>query len=153
MESQQPFQLTLPLERRARLLIVEDDDDTRTLLSQFFLTKGYGVVEAQNGRQALDLAKRDHELDIVLLDVFVPEVGGIEVLWQVRYIAPQAGVILMTALGDRMIAQHALRLGAFDCLQKPLDLAQLEATVVACLGHSEYRKQSWWRRLIADPAA
>jgi len=52
-----------------------------------------------------------------------------------------------------MIAQQALRLGAFDCLPKPLDLPQLEATVVACLSHNEYRKRSWWKRLIADPAA
>jgi DNA-binding NtrC family response regulator len=153
MESGNPFQLNLPLEGSTRLMIVEDDEDTRAVLSHYFSIRGYDVIAVRTGRQALDLVEGDPTIEVVLLDVFVPEVGGMEVLHQLKDMKPEVSVVMMTALGDREIAHHALRLGAFDCLMKPLDLPQLESTVVACQSHAEYQKQSWWKRLIADPAA
>jgi two-component system response regulator (stage 0 sporulation protein F) len=135
------------------LLIVEDDEDTRMVLTHYFSIRGYDVVGACTGRQALQIAKSDPLLDIVLLDVFVPEVGGMEVLHQLKGMKPDVGVVMMTALGDREIARHALQLGAFDCLLKPLDLQQVEASIVASQSHTEYQQKSWWKRLIADPAA
>ena len=84
-----------------------------------------------------------------LLDVFIPDIGGMEVLTEINELSSPPGVILLTALADREIAQDALRLGAFDYILKPADLNQLESIVVACLGHNEYRKRSWWRRLVS----
>lgn len=153
MESREPFQLNLPLERRALVLIVEDDHDTQTVLSHFLSINEYDVLCAGTGREALTIIENEPNLDIILLDVFVPGIGGIEVLSRAKRFDPYLNIIMMTALGDREIAHRALELGAFDCLLKPLDLTQLEATLIASLSHSEYRKQSWWKRLILDPAA
>ena len=153
MESKEPFLLNLQLEERSRLLIVEDDDGTRAVLTHFFSIRGYEVVSAVTGREALNIVERDPKLDIVLLDVYVPEVGGLEVLRQIKRMNPGLAVVLMTALRDDEIVQHGVHLGAFDCLLKPLDLLQLEATVAATRLHSEYQRQSWWRRFITGPAA
>ena len=149
MEARSPLQLDLEFAEIPKILIVDDDRDTLDMLSIFFSTHGYSVSTAQTGRLALDILKASPDFDVVLLDVFIPDVGGMEVLTEINKLSTPPGVILLTALADREIAQDALRLGAFDYILKPSDLAQLESTVVACLGHNEYRRQSWWKRLAS----
>lgn len=148
VESRDPHQLDLPFSDRVKLLVVEDDPDTRDLLAFFFSERGYSVFSAQSGKQALDIISENPDLAIVLLDIFIPGAGGMEVLSEIRHRTPRPGVILLTALADREIAQDALNLGAFDYILKPFDLLRLESSVLACLAHNEYQKQSWWKRLI-----
>jgi two-component system response regulator AtoC len=147
LELASPLQLELEFTEKPKILIVDDDNDTVEMLSIFFSTHGYSVAAAQTGKAALDAIKNYPAIDVVLLDVFIPDIGGMEVLTEINKLASPPGVILLTALADREIAQDALRLGAFDYILKPSDLAQLESIVVACLGHNEYRRQSWWKRL------
>jgi DNA-binding NtrC family response regulator len=79
--------------------------------------------------------------------------GGMELLGQISRRKSRPGVIVVSGLGDREIAAQAVRLGAFDYIQKPFDLSRLESTVVACVGHVDYRRQIWWKRLIQGQAA
>jgi len=153
VESIHPVQLGLPFGEKVKLLIVEDYPDTRELLAHFFAGQGYVVVTATDGKEALDAIEQDPTFDVVLLDVFIPKVGGMEVLKEIHERMPQLSVILLTALADKEIAQDALRLGAFDYILKPFDLGQVEGSVVACLGRRDYQQQSWWRRLVSRPAA
>jgi DNA-binding NtrC family response regulator len=133
-----------------RLLVVDDDSDTQEILRTFFSAHGYQVITAQNGYEALSAVSRDSGIDIVLLDVFLPGIGGMEVLREIHALVGGPSVILLTGLADREIAQDALRLGAFDYILKPMDLARLLTTVEVCLDHREYLKQSWWKRLTAS---
>jgi len=149
LELHSPLQLELQFTETPRILIVDDDHDTVDMLSIFFSTRGYSVAAAHTGSTALAMLKAAPEFDVVLLDVFIPEVGGMEVLTEINKLASPPGVILLTALADREIAHDALRLGAFDYILKPSGLPQLESAVAACLGHQEYRRQSWWKRLAS----
>ncbi len=153
VESVNPVQLALSFGEKVKVLVVEDYPDTREMLALFLAGHGYTVVTARDGREALDALEQDPTFDVVLLDVFIPKVGGLEVLKEIHDRMPQLGVILLTALADKEIAQDALRLGAFDYILKPFDLGQVESSVVACLGHRDYQQQSWWRRLVSRPAA
>jgi DNA-binding response OmpR family regulator len=149
LELYSPVQLELEFSEKPKILIVDDDRDTLEMLSIFFMTHGYSVAVAPTGKAALDAIQTAPGFDVVLLDVFIPDVGGMEVLTEIKKLNSPPGVILLTALADREIAHDALRLGAFDYILKPSDLIQLESTVVACLGHNEYQKQSWWRRFAS----
>ena len=142
-----PMQLELPFTRRPRLLIVEDDYDSLELLSLFLSSRGYSIITAQTGRQALEAIESYPDIDVVLLDLFIPGVGGMDVLAEINKRETHPGVIILTALPDRQIAQKAMKLGAFDCILKPADLAHVESSINACLDHIEYRQQSWWKRL------
>lgn len=153
VESKYPVQLELPFFEKVKLLVVDDDNDTREILAFYFTDRGYSVFKAQTGKDALRIIEDSPELDVVLLDIFIPDVGGLEVLSEIQKREPRPSVILLTALADREIAQDALRLGAFDYMLKPFDLPQVESSVVACLGHTEYVKQSWWKRFVLGPAA
>jgi CheY-like chemotaxis protein len=147
VESTYPVQLQLGFDDSARLLIVEDHNDTREMLATYFSGQGYNVAAVKSGKEALELIGRDKNLALVLLDLFIPDIGGMEVLREINGRSHPPSVILLTGLADREIAQDALRLGAFDYILKPYNLPQVELSVVACLAHREYLKQSWWKRI------
>lgn len=147
VESKDPVQLELPFTGTPKLLVVDDDADTRDLLTVFFSGRGFEVIAAKDGNEALESVERDPKIDIVLLDVFIPAIGGLEVLKAIQSRTNGPSVILLTGLADKEVAQDAVRLGAFEYILKPFDLARLEAAVGVCLDHRDYVKQSWWKRI------
>ena len=108
----------------ARILIVDDEQKIRRILSVLLQERRHQVAEAASGQEALDLAP-DFQPDVVLLDVKMPGIDGIETLR--RLLAEQAGVdvIMMTAYGTIRSAVEAMRSGAFDYLTKPFDNDEL----------------------------
>jgi two-component system response regulator AtoC len=148
-----PTQLKLSFSEPGKLLVVDDDADTRHILDMYFSSGGYTVVTAQTGREALALLDRERDFDLVLLDVFIPDIGGMELLTEISRRSAPPSVVVLTGLADKEIAHDALRLGAFDYILKPYSLPQVESSVVACLAHREYLKQSWWRRIGQKPAS
>ncbi len=149
VESTNPVQIDLPLTEMPKILVVDDDADTRDLLKVFFTGRGYDVLTASDGNEAISAIDHDSKIDIVLLDVFIPAMGGLEVLKEIQSRNNGPSVILLTGLADKEVAQDAVRLGAFEYLLKPFDLARLEAAVEVCLDHREYLKQSWWKRFAS----
>ena len=147
MESTYPTQLQLSFLEAVKLLVVEDDPDTREMLTVYFSREGYSISQAQSGKEALALLEQEQDFDLVLLDLFIPDIGGMEVLREINQKANPPSVILLTGLADKEIAHDAQRLGAFDYILKPYNLDQVESSVVACLAHREYLKQSWWKRI------
>ncbi len=123
------------------------------MLAVYFSGQGYEVYTAETGTAALEVIGGGAGIDVVLLDVFIPGMGGMEVLGEINRRTPRPSVILLTGLADKKIAQDALRLGAFDYILKPFNLAQVESSVVASLAHGEYLKQSWWKRVALRPAS
>jgi DNA-binding response OmpR family regulator len=115
-----------------RLLIVDDEKDVAEFLAQEFQDRGYEVGLALNGREALDQIRlnRPH---VMLLDVRMPGLSGIETLQRAKEIDPGLGVIMVTAVQDDETMQLAMEFGAYDYITKPIDVEHLSATVMAKL--------------------
>ena len=112
----------------ARVLIVDDEPEAVELLQEFLLARGYEVITAGDGEEALRKVKegRPH---LILLDVLMPKMDGLEVLRQVREIDKEVGVIMVTGMAEEEIGRQAMALGAFDYIVKPLDLPYLERSL------------------------
>jgi DNA-binding NtrC family response regulator len=148
IRSSLPTDLSILAEdNRVGVLIVDDEDELRIVVSEFLKGRGYAASGAKKGPDALDRIHDDPSIQIVLLDVMMPIMGGMEVLRKIMAMDRHPNVIMMTAVADREIARQAMKIGAFDYILKPFDFAAIEASVTACLSHSEYQKQPWWKRL------
>lgn len=119
-----------------RLLVVEDDEDSRVILARILKKDGFVVSAAADGPQALAALAAD-SFDLVLLDVEMPGMNGFDVVQHVRrtHSATQLPIIITTARGDRKDVIHALSLGANDFVSKPLDFQIVEARVRTQLSH------------------
>jgi two-component system response regulator HydG len=125
----------------ARLLIVEDETNARVALGEVFSGK-HRVRLAEDYEQALE-ALRNEPVDLVLTDVVLPNGrDGMDLLPEVRRLHPAAPVIVMTAYGTIEKAKRAMREGAYDFLEKPLDLPRLRSIVDSALRAREESKES-----------
>ena len=113
---------------RHQLLIVDDEPDLRWVLRGLFEDDGFEVAEAGNGAEALRQLEQ-HTPDVVLSDMRMPEVAGIELLRTVRQRCPDLPVILLSAVEDLATAVDAIKEGAFDYQAKPFDAPRLLLTV------------------------
>lgn len=102
----------------AKVLIADDAMFMRSRLKNLLEAAGHEVVEASNGREAV-AAFEESVPDIVLMDVTMPEMDGIEALREIRQKAPDARVIMCSALGQQSIVLEAVRAGARDFIVKP----------------------------------
>ncbi len=114
----------------ARLLVVDDDDAVRTLLTEFLGSRGYAVREAPDGIGALRAVAAEPP-DVVLLDVSLPGLSGPDALPTLRALAPGANVILVSGGSD--VDMKALALGVFDYIIKPIDFQYLAQSVEEAL--------------------
>ncbi|MBI4573985.1 MAG: response regulator [candidate division NC10 bacterium] len=111
-----------------RVLVVDDEPDAVELLTEFLRAKGYEVITASDGEEALRKVKEDRP-HLILLDVRMPKLNGLEVLRRVREIDREVGVIMVTAVNEEETGREALKMGAFDYITKPLDLKYLERSL------------------------
>jgi two-component system nitrogen regulation response regulator GlnG len=111
-----------------KVLVVDDQDDMRWLLSRLLREQGFEVDTADDGAQAL-LRVQQEALEVILLDLKMPRLDGLQALAQIRELAPEVPVIVITAYGDVPSAVQAMKLGAYDFLTKPFDNDELLYTV------------------------
>lgn len=112
-----------------KILVVDDDEKIRKLLTDFFQGKGFKTLAAKNGEDALSLVQSEKP-SIILLDVTMPGMDGIMTLKEIRAIDPEVGVIMVTSLQDEHIAREAAELGSYHYVLKPFDLKYLELVVL-----------------------
>jgi len=112
----------------ARILVVDDEPSAVELLTEFLTAKNHTVIAAVNGEEALRKVKEERP-HLIFLDVLMPKMSGIEVLKKIREIDKEVGVIMVTAIHEEEIGRQALKLGAFDFITKPIDLAYLEKSL------------------------
>src|SRR5216110_2169586 len=103
-----------------RILVVDDEAPVREVLTEYFATEGYAVEAATSGLEALS-AVRGGRADLVLLDVRMPGLDGVQVLRRIRELDDSVPVIMVTANEDVGLAKETLKLGAFDYVAKPFD--------------------------------
>jgi DNA-binding NtrC family response regulator len=112
----------------ANLLIVDDELSMRQFLTHLFQRDGHAIRVAENGRKAMDML-RQQPADIIISDVKMPDMGGIELLRAARELNPNVEVIMMTAFANEATAHEAFLLGAFDFVHKPFDNELLKEKV------------------------
>jgi two-component system alkaline phosphatase synthesis response regulator PhoP len=122
----------MPSARRRRILVVEDDRTLRTALAFNLTREGYEVQSAVDGEQALAMA-RGGQLDLILLDVMLPGMSGIEVLRVLRKDGIGTPVVILSAKGDEIDRVVGLKVGADDYVAKPFSRPELLARIEAVL--------------------
>jgi two-component system response regulator HydG len=123
---------------KIEILVVDDDDSHCTILQALLRGWGYDVALACSGRAALERVL-EHVFDLVLCDVRMAEMDGIETLREIKALNPAIPVLIMTAFSSVETAVEALKTGAQDYLIKPLDFDRLQETLLRSLAHTRNR--------------
>ena len=130
----------------AHVLVVDDEGAIRYSVSKTLQRVGYHVGEAASGEEALDLMKKSH-FDVILTDIRMPGLSGVDLLKRIKDQAPDAIVILMTGYASLGTAVEALRLGAHDYLIKPSSSQDIRQSVARGIERSRNLKR---RRALLD---
>jgi two-component system response regulator AtoC len=110
------------------VLVIDDDPLIRKTLTSYLSKKGFEAVAAEDGEEGIQKYE-EHIPDLVILDIRLPDVDGLEVLGRIREKNPNASIIIMTAYDDMKTTIEAIKLGAFEYLVKPLDYVELDLTI------------------------
>ena len=111
-----------------RVLVVDDEPEVRQLLRDFLSDRGYDILLAENGLEALSTLDTQRP-DLVLLDMAMPEMDGLETLKRMVMLDPPVPVIMVTANADISLTSKLLAIGAVDYIPKPFDLDYLDQAV------------------------
>ena len=123
-----------------KILVVDDEARMRKLVKDFLSIKGFFVLEAENGEQALNLFLSDKDIQLILLDVMMPKMDGFETLKMIRAYS-QVPVIMLTARGEERDELEGFRLGVDEYITKPFSPKILVARVEAVLRRSVGEKE------------
>ena len=120
-----------------KILIVDDDKNVRSFLERYLKQKGYSQIQSvENGLEALKVIQEEN-IKLVLLDIRLPDMNGVEVLRKIKNLNKNISVIMITAFPEEATTKEALQVGACDYIIKPFDLAYLKSTVhdkiIACI--------------------
>jgi len=121
------------------ILIVDDEEMMRNLLKRILSREGYQIKTAEDGVAALELLKTE-KIDMIISDMKMPRMNGLELLKIVKKESPQIGVIIMTAYGDTYTVKDALLLGANEYITKPFKSYEISLVV----------ERTYWRILSAS---
>ena len=116
----------------SKILVVDDEKFVRKELGRFLEDKGFEVVEASNGDEALEVYRRENP-HLVLLDIRMPGKDGLETLRELKTLDPEASVIMVTAVHEEEDAKQAMKEGAFEYITKPINRDYLELALMTKL--------------------
>ena len=122
-------------------LIAEDEKNLRKVLVNELSDEGYNIAEADDGRKALEILQKD-DYDVVLLDMNMPVMGGIEVLKKMKALEIPAEVIILTGNLTLTTAVEAMKLGAYDYLTKPFNLNELSLVIEKAYEKKKLRREN-----------
>ncbi len=139
--------------RHGTILVADDEPRQREALARALRSAGHDVHVADGGEEAVRIV-RERAVDVVLTDLRMPDVSGLEVLRRVRELQPEVAVVVMTAYGSVANAVEAMKSGATDYLTKPVELDELELVVERALERRELvRENRVLRRRLEESAA
>jgi len=114
---------------KEKIIVVDDDPEICSLIDDFLSQKGYTIITASSGEEALEKFKEERPI-LILLDIRLPGMDGIVTLKSIRKIDEKVGVIMITGIKDLDIFEEARKLGAYEYIVKPFDLDYLETCVL-----------------------
>ncbi len=129
--------------------MIDDDPDVLRTMGRFFERMDYEVYQASSGKEGLGLWHQ-HEPDVTILDLFLPDMSGMEVLEDLR--RQRAMVIMLTGHGDVDLAVKAMQMGAESFLTKPIDMSHLTAAVEKAIEKSRLRRENAELRVRLKPS-
>lgn len=140
----------MPAPERPLILIADDDNAHRMMLSTLLSGWGYRVEEAEDGQKAVDTI-RAHSVDLVLMDMRMPVLDGLDATRAIRAYNPAIPIIIMTAYSSVATAVEGLKSGAFDYITKPIEFDALKIGIDRALEHMRLRRENeGLRRELAD---
>ncbi|HZH84324.1 MAG TPA: response regulator, partial [Phototrophicaceae bacterium] len=125
-----------------RILVVDDEEAIREIVSSMLQNAGYVTMQASSGKQALEILGSGEEFQLMLSDLMMAEMDGIALLDRVQDCYPDMPAIMVTAVHDISVALAAIRNGAYDYLLKPFERDQLLAMVKRALDHRKLRMEN-----------
>ena len=128
-------------QKKSKILVVDDDRGHRTMLRTLVSGWGYEVAEADDGSVAIEKV-HDEPFDLILMDVRMVQVSGLEALPEIKRFNPAIPVLIMTAYSSVETAVEALRKGAYDYLTKPLDFEELKLAIERAMDHTRLKKEN-----------
>ncbi len=128
-------------ENQHQILVVDDDQEILTVLEEFLRSCGYKVLVAGNGKEALDLLGQ-HKVDLIISDLIMPEIKGIELLERSKKMYPDTGFIIITAYGTINLAVEAMQKGAFDFVTKPFSFPNIDKSIKRYFEHQSLRREN-----------
>lgn len=138
-----PFTLMrkkMSMEERAQILVVDDEERMRNLLKKVLNKQDFSVETASNGKEALRKIQ-ENPFDIIIADVRMPEMNGMEVLKAVKETRPEISMIIMTAFGSIDSAVEAMKKGAYDYITKPFKMSEISIVVQKALEGKRLREE------------
>jgi len=124
-----PYGLDMEKLKGANVLIVDDEDEIVKIITECLSAEGFTSLDtAHDGQEAISKFNKIKH-DLVIIDIVMPKAGGIEVLRHVKALSPESQVIIVTGNADKSSAITAVRLGAYDYIEKPFDLFSLARVV------------------------
>jgi two-component system response regulator HydG len=129
------------MEKKARVLVVDDEESHRIMLRAVLKEEGYDPTEASDGLEAVKAVEQE-PFDLILMDIRMKEMDGIEALTEIRKISPLVPVLIMTAYASVKTAVDALKAGAFEYLTKPLDIEELKILIEKALEFYHLREEN-----------
>jgi DNA-binding NtrC family response regulator len=129
----------LTLHKRCGKLLTVDDEDTLRQSMRVIFQDEYDVFMAGNGLTAIELAEQN-DIDVVVTNIKMPEMNGIELLERLKSLKPDIEVIMLTACETTDFIRQALRLGACDYITKPFEVAPLRAAISKAMQHRTFSR-------------
>jgi DNA-binding NtrC family response regulator len=126
---------------KGNILIVDDEAMIRRALEKFLGDLGYKTWSAENGREGLEVVKRE-PIDLVLVDLMMPEMNGVELIRNVKQVSPGTVCIIMTAFGTITSAVEGMKAGAYHYLTKPFELDDIAALVATAMEHQMLKTEN-----------
>ena len=111
------------------ILVVDDEPNIRRVLEAVLAKEGHTVLTAENGRKGLEVISKDSSIDVLITDLIMPDINGVELLAAAREFNTNMSVLMITAHGTIKSAVDAMRLGALDYITKPFDLDEIKLVV------------------------
>src|SRR5210317_421442 len=136
-------------EQHGRILVVDDEYSVRDSLLSWFRKDGHEVEVAENAKEALH-SMQEHEFEVVLADIKMPGMDGLELQARIHEIDPTVAVIMITAFASVETAVQALKQGAFDYVTKPIDPDELSHLVRRALEQQQLREENERLRGVLD---
>lgn len=126
---------------RSKILIIDDNEGVRHSLARFLKSKNYETESAESGKEGLQKAT-EQKYDAILLDLVMPDMSGFDTLIELKKICPSVKVIMMTGFASINNAVEAIKKGAYDYIQKPVNAQELDALIGRCIEESRFVKAS-----------